>query len=142
MLNLIPAARQAAVLTALQTTFNTTHLNAINSLHGGGSSSFTLKIIIKQQAYVLRVMGLDQPLGDRSTQVDSLTKAAALTIAPRCYYANAEVGIIIMAYIPSQPIIEREHFLIDLAHIVKHLHQTIDLLPVFITTFDYLNGLT
>jgi hypothetical protein len=41
-------------------------------------------------------MGLDQPIQDRRTQVEVIQYGGRLNIAPACYYADAESGIIIM----------------------------------------------
>jgi len=141
MFNLIPNERQAAVTAALQTAFASTQLDNISLLHGGGSTSLTYKINVNQQIYVLRIMGLDQPINDRCTQIDCLKKAAQLNIAPHCYYANADTGVIIMTYIAPQPVTDRERFLIELAPIVRDLHRAVDFLPVHIKTFDYLSDL-
>lgn len=142
MLNLIDPSRQADVLTAIQTAFNTEQITAISLLHGGGSASLIYKIAINKQYYVLRLMSFEQPLADRTIQIDCFTKAAQLNIAPSCYYANAENGIIIMGYIPHQPITERLQFLTELGNLINRLHTTIDFAPAFITTFDYLTELT
>jgi len=141
MLELIPLERQAAVSEALQATFTHVKVDAIHLLHGGGSSSLTYKIIVTQKAYVLRVMGLDQPINNRDTQISCLIRAAALNIAPQCYYANAEHGIIIMGHIHAQPIIDRMRLLTELAGILHNLHQTKDFPPAHMQIFDYLPDL-
>ena len=61
MNTVIPAAKLDAVQSALQATFNTTTVEAIDLLAGGLSSALVYKVVIGGKAYVLRlVMEIDE----------------------------------------------------------------------------------
>lgn len=141
MKNLLPPNRFLSVEKALQQTFHASKVDSITLLAGGYSSSQTYQILVKEKPYVLRVMGFDQDLSDRETQVYCMKKASEIDVAPHCYYANAEEGIVIVDYIASAPIKDAENFLSQIANSLKKLHAIDHFPPTHLSLFTYMDNL-
>lgn len=125
-----------AVIHAIQTITNTDNIQEIELLTGGYSSSKSYKLKIDNHLYVLRVMGLDQALEDRLKQIECFFIAADENIAPHCFYADAESGIVIMKYIEPQIIDGSFDFLGHVANKLYHLHS-LEFPDAYKTIFTY-----
>ncbi len=119
----IEPERISDVATAINVISDTNDIKNIEPLSGGYSSSKNYKLIIADEIFVLRIMGLDQPLDDRQKQIECLFIASKEHLAPFCYFANAETGVILMEYIEAQPLHEAFDFLGNLANMLYHLHS-------------------
>lgn len=111
------------VIATIKLGYEISQIQSIELLPGGYSSSKNYKIKIADDVYVLRVMGLDQPLADRETQIECLSIASKEKLAPFCIFANAETGIIFMDYIEPKRLNDSFDFLGHLANKLFHLHS-------------------
>lgn len=121
MYKLIDSARTYSVKAAIDTVFNNAKIQDIIQLQGG-SLSKTYKLIIENTAFIIRMMDLDESISNRQNQVYCLQVAAKIGIAPNCYYADADTGIIIMEYVEPQSTQITEHCLRDIAISLRTLH--------------------
>lgn len=141
MNTVIPAAKLDAVQSALQATFNTTTVEAIDLLAGGLSSALVYKVVIGGKAYVLRlVMEIDE-LRDPARQFTCMQHAADAGIAPAVHYTNVEQALAITDFITSKPwpgeLATQEARLLTLAHTIKAIHT----LPLFPSLVNFLDGI-
>jgi len=109
-------------------------------LDGGGSSSTMYKFKVRNKSYVLRMMGFDQSIKDRGIQVECAQYGGRLNIAPKCYYADAEHGIIIMDYINQVPM-TKEVMLQQMPGLLSKLHYSEKVPKPFYDIFPYINDL-
>lgn len=116
----IPAAGMAAVETALQQVCGTTDVTEITPLSGGLSTASVYKIVVHNQAYVLKT---DTP-SETATLSENLTLAAAAGIAPPLFYHNAATGVSVSGFIVPQPV--RTTFAPDV--LVTELAKTIQII--------------
>jgi thiamine kinase-like enzyme len=128
MLNtLIPAERIRAVEIALLKAFNTTEVTEVILLNGGLSSAAVYKIVVDEQAYVLK---LDSPSVHENI-ISSMEIAANADLAPAVYYLNKTDGITITRFItgmPMQSVFKSHNVLLSkLAETIKAIHE----LPLF-----------
>jgi len=137
----ISADRVDSVLEALKMAFGSVTPTEFTLLAGGYSSSQVYKVVIKDKTAVLRVMGLDQSLADRSNQIACLKIAAAENLAPAYYYDNAEAGIIIMNYIECKKREKTNTELLQLTGMLKQLHALQNFPAVHQPIFDYMDNL-
>lgn len=139
--NVVTKERIESVKNAISIAFNTSVPEELSLLAGGYSSSQTYKMIIQNEEFVLRVMGLDQTLPDREQQVHCLHVAAEAGIAPNCYYADPVAGIVIMKYIKPQPKSNEARWLSNVAITLHHLHTLPTFPPMHQTLFGYMESL-
>jgi len=137
-MQLIDPTRQAGTLKALKMSFNIEYLNEINLIAGGGSTSKIFKIKIRDKYYVLRLMGLDQPIEDRLIQVECAYYGSRVNVAPVCHYADAVDGIILMDYINHVPF-SKEILLDKMPEVLRTLHYTENISKPFCVIFPYMN---
>lgn len=123
MRELISPERLDAAQQAIHAVCHTRQPKEFSLLAGGYSSSQTYKAIANDKAYVLRVMGLDQALADREKQIQCLSLASEAGIAPRCYYADANAGMVVMEYIQPTPCDIAEPWFDKIAHTLRILHS-------------------
>ncbi|CAN5214011.1 hypothetical protein BH10PSE19_BH10PSE19_23340 [soil metagenome] len=109
-------------------------------LTGGGSTTKMFKLAVNNQYYVLRLMGLDQPLEDRLIQVEGAQYGGRLNIAPTCHYVDVEQGIIIMDYINHTPL-TKEVILQKMPKLLSKLHYSEKISKPFCVIFPYMNNL-
>ncbi|MEZ4730405.1 MAG: phosphotransferase [Caldilineaceae bacterium] len=137
---LIPEAKWDAVQQALQTTFNTTTIDALQLLAGGLSSALVYKMTIDGQPYLLRLMMATDELRDPARYITCMQHAATAGIAPKVYYANVEGALVITDFIATQARLSEyatpEKRLRLLAQTVKAIHA----LPRFPSLVNFLDG--
>ena len=138
MKDFIESSRLNGTLKAIKTSFNIDTPDEISVLTGGGSTAKMLKFKVNNKYYVLRLMGLDQPIEERDIQVECAQYGTKLNIAPSCYYADAEDGIIIMDYV-NQETLTKEIVLQKIPELLNKLHYSKKISPAFCVTFSYMN---
>lgn len=77
------------------------------------------------KTYIVRVLNLAQAtLEERQKEILLTQKMSELGIAPKMYYGNPYMGVMVMEYIPSRPMKQdtAPYFLTTLAHKLKKLH--------------------
>ncbi|WP_158559278.1 phosphotransferase [Deminuibacter soli] len=99
--SVIPAAKLAAVETALLKAFHTTGITSISLLHGGLSDAAVYKLEVNGSVYVLKS---DVPAQPGVDLYECITLAAKAGVSPQVYYANAGTGICISAFIEPKPL--------------------------------------
>jgi len=134
----IESARLESACKAVKSTFSVDVLGEISALTGGGSTAKMFKFKAVGKYYVLRLMDLEQPIEERRIQVECAQYGAKLNIAPTCYYADEENGIIIMDYV-NQEALTKEIVLEKMPKLLRKLHYSEKILPVFCETFSYMN---
>jgi len=110
-------------------------------LLNGGSPSKTYRFLIEDKIYVARLMDLEELAISRQNQVQCLQAAAQLDVAPKCYYADAEAGIVIMEYIENKSIDVTKEWLCEVADLLRKLHTYNNFPPPHQPLFSYINGL-
>ncbi len=138
MKTLIAPSRLASVKAAMIKAFNQDCPDEITPLLGGGSSAQMFKIRINDSYYVLRMMGLDQPIEDRNIQVLCAEYGSGLQLAPFCYYADASEGVMICDYIQQQPF-TKAMILNQMPSLLKKLHYSGSIPEPHCVIFPYLN---
>lgn len=98
-------------------------------------------MIFQEKKFVLHVMGLDQELFDREQQVHCLRIAVNADIAPKCYYADAMAGIVIMGYIKPQEKDNESTWLNNVAMALRCLYALPIFPPMHQTLFGGMDGL-
>ena len=142
--HLISPDRLGGVERALLSLFGINAPNSIAPLQGGYSSSQMFLIDVQGKRYVLRVMGFDQPIEDRQTQINCASYASQMGLSPHYHYTHAEDGVIIMDYIEITPF-TKEIILQKLPQRLRALHHPEEhgatMPPPHIKIFSYLQGL-
>lgn len=140
MNTLIPEVKWAAVQQALQTTFNTTTIDALQLMTGGLSSALVYKMVVDGKPYLLRLMMAIDELRDPARYITCMQHAADAGIAPRVYYANVEQALVITDFIATQARLSEfatpEVRLRLMAQTVKAIHA----LPRFPHLVNFLDG--
>lgn len=138
MKDFLEPSRLDSAVKGLKTAFNIDTPDTISNLIGGGSTASMWKITVKNHPYVLRLMGLDQPIADRRVQVICAQYGARLGIAPQCYYADAENGILIMDYIHSAEL-TKEIIFNQMPVLLAKLHNSEKMPEAYCVIFPYMN---
>jgi hypothetical protein len=79
----------------------------------------------RDKTYIVRILNLsNSTLEDRQREILLTQKMAEMGVAPKVYYANPHQGVVVMTYIPVQPMKKDTApcFLTSLAHKLKRLH--------------------
>ncbi len=134
----IEESRIKSVSKAIEKSLKTTNLEEISLLTGGGSGAQILKFKAHGHYYVLRLMGLNEALEDRTIQVVCAQYGGKLKIAPRCHYANAEEGIIITDYIQHLPV-NKDIILAQMPLMLNKLHYSEEIPDPFYVVFPYMH---
>ncbi len=137
----IPTEKQQAVNTALQATFRTTTVDAIELLTGGLSSALVYKITVRGKPYVLRIVMEIDALSDPARQFTCMKAAAAAGIAPAVHYTSEADALSLTDFVASQSfsaqVTAPEERLQLLAATIKTLHAT----PLFPPLVNFLDGI-
>jgi thiamine kinase-like enzyme len=141
MFDMISDDRINSVQLALKTLFgNISVQQAI--LLPAGSLSVVVKVMIHDEAYILRVMDLlDDNLFNRQNQIKCLKKASELNLGPVCLYDNAHDGILITKYIQSTKITVTRPWLHEIAVSLQKLHADSTFPEPHQALFDYMDTL-
>lgn len=137
--DVIPFEKRRVVDQALKESFGTAKVGSIERITVGASAAGVFKVEVEGAEYLLRIEGASDGFRDPRRQYVCLRIASDAGLAPQLFYANAEHGIAITAFVPSKPVpasSARREFLSMIANAVKHLHET----PLFPVLVDYLDG--
>ncbi|MBA3813658.1 MAG: phosphotransferase [Alphaproteobacteria bacterium] len=122
-LKTLPPAAQ----NALNKVLDKQEIKSVHSLKGGLSPSMIYKVTTDKKSYVLRLIDEHRSFSDREREITAMQIASQGGIAPKVYYANAKEGVIVMEFIPSVPLSEKERspplLLPHLAHILREIHR-------------------
>lgn len=140
--DIIPDERLEAINNALFQTFNTTEVKEITLLTGGLSSATTVKIVVNDQPYVLKLNSTTATINN--DLLTCMEIAADAGIAPPVYYLNKADGTVITGFIKNTPLKaffkSTEALLPQLAKTIRRIHG----LPAFpkgYSLLDTINGL-
>ncbi|SFW86606.1 Choline/ethanolamine kinase [Chitinophaga sancti] len=137
---MLPAHKLPAVETALQQTFGTPAIEAIELMTRGLSPALVYKIRVNGKDYILRLVMAINELADPAREYVCLHAAADAGIAPAVLYADAAAAISICAYIAGPPIWvglpDKDIQLKSIAEKVKAIHA----LPLFPPLINFLEG--
>jgi thiamine kinase-like enzyme len=122
------------------TLFGETQILAIEELQGGSASS-VYQITLPDKDIVLRIMDLEEDLSLRQNQINCYLIAAKMNIAPKCYFADAQSGIIVMEYVQAQSTIVSRQWLTHIAKLLHHIHSVKDFPLPHRQLFDYMDDL-
>jgi thiamine kinase-like enzyme len=122
MLNHVPKKRRDSLKAALLSAFGRADLQEFNELFKGGSTAKIYRIQVNGNRYVVRLMALEEAQNLRKSQIECYQVAVKMGIAPACYYAEAEVGIIIMDFIETKKINVNTGWLAEVAGMLRSLH--------------------
>jgi|GEM_PF-1526269 len=134
-------AKYQTIKQAITDLFGCSEFTELRLLEGGKSSSQLFYAVVQKKRLVIRVMGLDQDLADREQQITCLKIAAEHGIAPKCYDADANAGLIIMEFIEAKPFANSSQHCLELARLLRKLHQLDNFPPAYFGLFDYINSL-
>ena len=140
MKKFIESSRLEHTLKAIKAAFNLETLDEMSVLTGGGSTAKMFKFKVDGQYYVLRLMGLDQPIEERRIQVECAQYGTKLGLAPHCHYTNAEDGVIIMDCVNQLPL-PKDVVLQSMPELLTKLHYSEKISKPFCSTFFYMNDL-
>lgn len=142
LLSILPPHKLEAVETALQQTFGTSTVEAIELMTRGLSPALVYKIQVNGQAYILRLVMAINELIDPAREYACLRAAADAGIAPAVLYADANAAVSICRFIAGPPIWvglpEKDVQLKSIAEKVKAIHA----LPLFPPLINFLEGMT
>jgi len=142
LLSILPAHKLQAVETALQQTFGTPSVEAIELMTRGLSPALVYKIQVNGKAYILRLVMATNELVDPAREYACLQAAADAGIAPAVLYANAADAVSICAFIAGPPIWvglpDKDIQLKSIAEKVKAIHA----LPLFPPLINFMEGMT
>ena len=138
----LPEAKRAAVDRGLMSTFGTLVLDGAQVISGGLSGAGLWRIRVGGIAYVLKIDGARDSVGDPVRAYACMRIAAAAFLAPRVRYADADDGVAIMDHVaPKSLALEYpgagHELIVELAQTVRVLHET----PAFPPLVDYLEGI-
>ncbi len=137
MKELIEKARWDGMLKALKATFAADAPDEVRELIGGGSTSKMFKLKVGTKYYVLRLMGLDQPLEERRIQAECAQYGARLNIAPHCYYVDVTDGILIMDFVTCATL-TKDIILDKMPKLLNNLRYSEKISPPFYEIFTYM----
>lgn len=100
---MIPVEKKICVEKALQATFGVKEFEEITELTAGLSSALVFKIVVKGNAYLLRIITRTDALSDPTNQYSCMQMAAEAGLAPHVLYTNIEDRVSITDFIHVQP---------------------------------------
>jgi thiamine kinase-like enzyme len=108
-------------------------------LHGGLSGACTYLVSIDDKPYVIKLEKLDMKEIDLPRYCEVIKIASDQLCCPKVYFADAELGVILMDYIDSKPLPLREdEYIKKFAKLIKDLHDGPHF-PKWINVFDILD---
>jgi aminoglycoside phosphotransferase (APT) family kinase protein len=141
LLSILPPHKLQAVEAALQQTFGTPTVEAIELMTRGLSPALVYKIQVSGKPYILRLVMAMNELVDPAREYACLQAAADAGIAPPVLYADAAAAVSICAFIAGPPIWvglpDKAIQLQRIAEKVKDIHA----LPLFPPLINFLEGM-
>lgn len=133
----IPAGKHAAVARALAMAFPGRTVDAATSVRGGASGAHIFRLDVGAKSFVLRIESGRDAYRDPVRHYTCLAIAAEAGIAPRLHYANAEDGVAISDFIPTDSGPPMPKRLTVIGRTLRALHDT----PIFPSQGDHLDRL-
>ncbi len=121
---------------ALQDAFNVNEYEDIQLLTGGLSTAQAYKIVVRKNAYLMKILRKEM-IGNPSHEFACMQTAAEAGIAPHIWYANVEDRILITDYVEAKPYPENMVSLI--VPTLRRLHSLPDF-PKVVNYFDAIDG--
>ena len=121
---MIPEEKQLAVTRALQTAFGVNAYEDSRLLTGGLSSALAIKIVVKNNPYLLKILR-KEIISDPTHEFACMQTAAEAGIAPRIWYANVEDRVLITDFVEAKP------FPNDMLPLIVPTLRTLHSLPDF-----------
>jgi thiamine kinase-like enzyme len=142
-LDVVPLANRPAVQRALQATFGSLAVDAIEPLTGGASGARVFRLDVPGARRLLRVETNRGGAHDPVRQFACMRIASDAGVAPRVHYGNADDGVAITDFIRASTTEGgngRDVRLSSLARTVAVLHEA-PLFPSFMSFFDAMDFL-
>jgi aminoglycoside phosphotransferase (APT) family kinase protein len=133
---MIPEAKKAAVVRALQEAFGVTDFEHIEMLTAGLSSALVFRIVVQGCPYLLRIITRMDAMSDPTRQFACMKSGAEVGLAPRIWYASVEDRISITDFVKARSLPTTEA-LVRLPVTLRSLHA----LPAFPKTVNYLEAM-
>lgn len=122
---IVSPEKHDAVGDALRSVFQTTSIQDVTRLTGGGSPSVVFRFAVDTKYYVMRIVRQTHTLNDPVRHYACLNIASKAGISPRVYYTNAAEGICITGFIAAVPVQEYPgELLVALANAIKAIQNT------------------
>ena len=131
---MIPEDKKTAVSRALQQTFGVTEFEEISQLTAGLSTALIFRIVVKGNAYLLRIITSNEAVADPTWWFGCMQAGADAGIAPQVWYTSTEDKIAITDFINAKPFPPAEARL-KMPVLLKRLHT----LPNFPNRLNYLD---
>jgi hypothetical protein len=136
----VPPEKLTAIRAALDAAFHHDEIDDLVLLPGGLSSALVYRIMIRDKAYMMRVVTKVDRLNDPVRHFACMRTAALSGLSPRIIHTDASTAIAITDFIPNEPFAfsrrPRAELLTDLALAVRRLQATAPFPPLV----DYLDG--
>ncbi len=132
---MIPQEKNTAVVRALQKTFGVAKYDDIRKMTRGLSSDLVFRVVIKESAFLLRIMTHMDERNDPARVFACMNAAAEAGLAPRVLYSNTKDGIAIIDFIEAVPFPATQALKL-LPATLRKLHR----LPPFPKAFDYVTA--
>ncbi len=135
---MIPEEKKSAVANALNIAFGTNEFEDIRQLTAGLSSALIFRIVVKGNAYLLRVIMRTDAMADPTHYYSCMKPAAEAGLAPKIWYTGIEDRISITDFIEPEP------FSVDEARVkmpllLKDLHA-LPPFPYTVKYFDFIDS--
>ncbi|MES2123479.1 MAG: phosphotransferase [Gemmatimonadota bacterium] len=101
---LVPEPSREAVRRGLAEVFGPEARGSLTPLTGGRSGAVTLRAVSGEKSAVVRVVVNPLPFNDPVRQFAMMATAAEDGVAPPVYFADPAAGVVISAFIESQPV--------------------------------------
>ncbi len=131
---MIPEEKQPAVRRALQAAFGVSEYEELRPLSGGLSSAQAVKIVVRKNPYLLKILRTEV-ISDPRHEFACMQTAAEAGLAPRIRYANVEDRILITDFVEAKPFPE------DVLPLVTTTIRRIHALPNFPKVVNYLDAI-
>jgi aminoglycoside phosphotransferase (APT) family kinase protein len=133
---MIPEAKKAAVVRALQEAFGVTEFEHIEMLTAGLSSARVFRIVVQGYPYLLRIITRTDAMSDPTRQFACMKSGAEVGLAPRIWYTSVEDRISITDFVKARCLPTTEA-LVRLPVALRSLHA----LPAFPKAVNYLEAM-
>jgi aminoglycoside phosphotransferase (APT) family kinase protein len=118
---MIPEAKKPAVERALRQAFGVMEFEDVRQLTEGLSSALVFRIVVRDRAYLLRVITRDDAMGDPTRQFSCMKAGEEAGLAPRIWYASVEDRVSITDFVNAKPSSKAEA-LVRMPATIRTLH--------------------